>query len=73
MKVSQCRSCDAPIIWAHTSTGRLMPVDANPVEGGNLSLKQVGDRIEAQVVEPGKGKYVSHFATCPQSKAWRRE
>jgi len=33
-----CRSCKAPILWALTETGKRMPVDAEPVEGGNILL-----------------------------------
>lgn len=31
MKLSQCRSCEAPIIWTITTNGKRMPVDADPV------------------------------------------
>lgn len=31
MKLSRCRSCDAPIVWTITQNGKRMPVDAEPV------------------------------------------
>jgi hypothetical protein len=31
MKLSRCRSCDAPLIWTVTTNGKRMPVDADPV------------------------------------------
>ena len=30
-----CRSCDAPIVWALTFTGKRMPVDAEPPDAGD--------------------------------------
>lgn len=34
--MSQCRSCHAEIEWVVTERGKNMPIDAEPVEGGNL-------------------------------------
>ena len=31
MRLSRCRSCDAPIVWVITQKGKRMPVDAEPV------------------------------------------
>lgn len=42
--MDRCRSCDAPIIWAHTRAGKAMPIDATPfgaplrVLDGNLRM-----------------------------------
>lgn len=40
-----CKSCKAPVIWATTQNGNRMPVDSEPVEGGNivLSHRRVGE------------------------------
>lgn len=83
-KQGECRSCGAPVIWAVTHKGKRMPVDADPVENGNIKLRYVGEIIIAAY--PGKEHpglfddpsfaekcYVSHFATCEQAKNWRRE
>ena len=79
--VKHCRSCGAAVIWCVTHNGKRMPVDAEPVEGGNLVLRQEGEKVIAEY--PGKGHpslfeddqptYVSHFATCKYADDWRRE
>ena len=73
MKTDKCRSCGAPIIWTVTSKGKRMPVDAKPVEGGNVRLDQdlLGNTV-ASIVPDGTGDRVSHFATCPEAARWRR-
>lgn len=46
--VSECRSCSAAIIWAQTQKGKRMPVDAKPVENGNIRLEERMVRSEDQ-------------------------
>lgn len=79
-----CRSCGAEIIWVGTGSGKRMPVDAAPREDGNIVLTEYPDGyIEAEYVSPKlfeewdveapePRRYVSHFATCFQSKQWRK-
>lgn len=79
-----CRSCSAEIIWAVTENGKRMPVDALPREDGNILLTEYPDGyIEAAYVQsslfeewdqdaPEPRRHVSHFATCEQSKEWRK-
>lgn len=84
-RVNRCRSCDARIIWTeNVTTRRRMPVDADPVVGGNVVLVSGNDGPEARVLtrdELSKRQprldgqpdlYVSHFSTCPNAKAHRR-
>lgn len=82
MSGSRCRSCGAPIVWAVTEAHRRrMPVDAEPVDGGNVLLS-TDDPPLAQVHAPGQASlfadaanrptYTSHFATCPQADQHRR-
>lgn len=71
----QCSSCGAPIVFLETVTGRVMPVDPEPVSTGNLRV--VGDRAEAIGGDPtlfsgDELRYVSHFATCPNASEHRR-
>jgi hypothetical protein len=33
-----CRSCKAPVTWVRTEGGNSMPVDAEPVDSGNIVL-----------------------------------
>jgi hypothetical protein len=77
---AHCRSCEALIVWTLTEKGKRMPVDAEPVAGGNLRLDHERP-VHSFVVEPslldeldttddGK-RYVSHFSTCPDAATWR--
>lgn len=52
--MSVCRSCKAPVIWALTEKDKPMPVDAEPVEDGNivLSHRRVGQDPVALVKGP---------------------
>ncbi len=34
----RCRSCRAPIVWARTPAGRLMPLDPTPTDDGNVEI-----------------------------------
>ena len=76
MKVAQCSSCHAEIIWALTERGKRMPVDANPVPaGGNVTLQDNGSgspiAVYAKGPVPGP-RYLSHFVTCPSANKHRK-
>lgn len=70
------------MIFAIGSSGKLNPIDADPVAGGNVRLVTQGkdepplaryDRKDDQPSLDDDGiRYVSHFSTCPQAKDWRR-
>lgn len=72
MTITTCRSCGAAVIWTHTPKGSLMPLDADPDPAG---LIFVSDDCVAYVASGpdlfGGPRYVSHFATCPDSERWR--
>ncbi len=77
--IRKCTGCNAPIVWAETSTGRAMPVDADPVPDGNVLLFPTIDRKwlavvlgadEAQASRSERHK--SHFATCPVASRFRK-
>lgn len=77
MKTSRCNSCGAEIVWARSEGGRAMPLDAEPVEGGNVELLADGTAIvlkkeEAASYLPGTLRK-SHFATCPHAARHRKE
>lgn len=78
MKTSPCASCGAPVVWTITKAGKRMPVDAERVPNGNILLYEVGAEIHCQVglqVQTDRayrlGRFVSHYATCPQADSWR--
>lgn len=74
-----CKSCDGSIAWALLPSGKLMPVDAQPVPDGNIAARrdERGDLL-ARVLKngdelaEGERRGTSHFATCPNAAAHRR-
>jgi hypothetical protein len=71
---SSCRSCGKPIIWAVTPAGKKIPVDVEPVFGGNIALDRdhVDGEMHATFDKPGQRRlYKSHFATCPKAETHR--
>lgn len=77
--LSTCRSCNAPIRWAVTRTGRRMPLDRDPSPRGNARLlldgtSQVlaGARLE-EARAAGVLLHMPHHSSCPQGRDWRRE
>jgi hypothetical protein len=79
-----CRSCGAAVIWTRTAAGKAMPVDAEPVDGGNVLLSRgpadvgiptatvVGKRVQPSIFGDDSPRYTSHFATCPHADTHRR-
>jgi hypothetical protein len=80
--VSDCRSCGAAIRWAVTATGKRIPLDPEPVDGGNIVIDNSGPHgpiatVVGKATQPGlfgddSPRYVSHFATCPNADRHRR-
>lgn len=83
--VRNCRSCDAPIVWARTLGGRTMPVDAEPSPAGNIELNVRQGFVRAAVhtsqdlaslfdeANTPAVMHTSHFATCPDADEWRKQ
>ncbi len=72
-----CKTCGAPLIFALTAKGRRMPLDPDPVAGGNLLLTQEATELRAAVVDSlsqpvARPLYRSHFAVCPGAATHRR-
>lgn len=80
--MSACRSCDAEIVWTtDVDSGKRAPIDASPVEKGNIILTSGNNGPESRVLTKAQlaarpttgGLYVSHFVTCPQRGEWRKK
>lgn len=79
----KCSSCGANITWAETNGGKSIPVDRHPsLDGGNVVLGPPADPRDPPVAiliskkrprEPGELAHLSHFATCPDAVAWRKQ
>lgn len=80
----RCRSCNAPVLWCRTTSGKATPVDPDPADTGNILLSDrrweggdivavvlAGDTL-ADARGAGDLLHLSHFVTCPQRKEWRR-
>jgi hypothetical protein len=63
-----------PIKWAITAEGKRIPLDAEPTAEGLIWLREDGSAVIGRVHEapPGRLRYDSHFATCPDSAVFRR-
>lgn len=87
--MSKCKSCGHEIEWARTAPkGQWMPIDPEPVPGGNLSVDRSRWPPVARVLKEGEGSrqlsleggdelgevlgLVSHFSTCRDAKEWRK-
>lgn len=79
--VTKCKSCGASIFWCITARGKRVPLDAEPDPiKGNMIVTDRGDvpgkrylaTIVAPLVDAKQTRYLSHFATCPEAKKWRR-
>lgn len=71
---SSCKRCKAAVWWlAHASTGKRAPINVMPTEGtrpGNIVVDL--DAGTYRIVPSAPGLYLSHFATCPAAKTFRR-
>lgn len=83
IKTQKCRSCNADIFWCLSSLGKNIPIDAEPVDNGNLYIVKNGFRYLAISVnanttiaevcrKENREKYISHFATCPHANQHRK-
>lgn len=73
--MTRCERCGAEMFFAESAaSGRRIPIDKDPVPGGNLAIGAEGTRLTALYVtpEPGTIRYVSHFATCKFAKEFRK-
>ena len=62
--IENCRTetCQAPIVWARTKTGKLMPVDAEPSADGNVQVYVRQGIVHAKVLTSAEAEWVAAFA-----------
>ena len=65
---SNCKSCNAAIIWVKTVNGKLMPLDEAPVTMMLIEPSQPGIQPTARAVAVRK----SHFSSCPNADQHRK-
>lgn len=76
--MTRCRTCRARIVWVKTAAGKQMPIDVDPTVRGNIALDDgVAEVLSLASAEAAKHRgvplYISHFATCPDAKDFRKE
>ena len=80
--MSQCRSCQAEILWARTENGKAMPMEEQPSEEGKFVCigVHVDDRgrqtpvMSSNLQNPEREderRWVCHWAKCPASDQHR--
>lgn len=76
-----CDSCAAPILWATTSKGVAMPIDAEPSDDGNVLLAVQTAALVAAVLGVNQAAgardnkvrlHRSHFQSCPDADRHRK-
>ena len=74
-----CGSCGEAIVWAITDSGRHMPLDAVPVDTGNVAVhRDKSGELRARVLKHGdtvadwETRGNSHYATCPHADQHRK-
>lgn len=73
-RMATCKSCSAPMTWAKTTAGRIIPMDAAPTADGTWQFTVPGMvRFVPLEGRAGLELYTSHFATCPFADKHRRE
>jgi hypothetical protein len=71
--MAACRSCEAPITWVVTASGKRMPLDEAPAATGNMVIVDgVARFVSAEDLRLIRPTYTSHFATCPDAATHRR-
>lgn len=71
--MTSCRTCHADIIWAETTSGKAMPLDAQPSASGTFVFIAGKTRMAtAEDRELHRPTHTSHFATCPFAAQHRR-
>lgn len=73
-----CKGCGAQILWTMTERGKSMPCDPYIITfvpgGGPETFVTPEGKVERGArSKDGKIGYISHFATCPQSRRFRKE
>ncbi len=66
MKLQQCKKCDADIVFLKTKNNKAIPVDYDSLTHEDMTNLAFGDVVFRF------GEHVSHFATCPDAKKFRK-
>ena len=71
--MNACRSCGRPVRFVESAvSGRVMILDGEPSDKGNVTIDENGQARVVSTPLDGSARYLSHFATCPDAKRFRR-
>lgn len=68
--MAACKGCNARIYWARTKSGAAMPLDPQPVDGGNIEF--AGTLAVVVRAQPGVKRHVVHYVSCPDAVKQRK-
>lgn len=86
--MTTCRSCGALVKWLTSQAGSRVILDAEPVTvipmdgaargtffrlDGSTVRGREATGLEPHWTQRSEEVFRSHFASCPQAKAWRKE
>ena len=78
MQTTMCRKCGAHIAFIQMKSGKVMPVNAFPVQFNPGGGPETFVTADGKVVRGKRGSdgtetgYISHFATCPYADRFRK-
>ncbi|MFA7360788.1 MAG: hypothetical protein WC139_07100 [Candidatus Kapaibacterium sp.] len=65
--LNQCTACHAAIAFLKTKSGKPMPVNIETVNDVEKQKLFYGEDVPFEF-----GRHISHFATCPEAKKFRK-
>lgn len=69
-RLSECRDCADPIVFAQLDTGSRIPLNPLPNGAGNVAVRLVGGALHGYVIadakpyRPDHDRMMPHAATC---------
>lgn len=71
--MATCKSCGKQIFWAKTVGGKMMPIDAEADEKGQLVVDNgVARFVSDAPTSRHRARHNSHFVTCPNADKHRK-
>ncbi len=75
MTTTPCSSCGQPMLFVKTEKGKMMPLDQEPCEDGNIILINgiAHYAKKTDMFDAAEPRYKSHFASCPHGPSHRKK
>ena len=74
MQIAKCKSCGKEIFFARTVNNKIIPINAQPCDDGNIVIENEVALVVREGIDlfEDRPKYKSHFVDCPQAAQHRR-